>query len=141
MATALYCRAYNLCWTPRSNKRGSSAYITYDKAKQRFRLNKPGVPRKCFKTEAEAATYLQGVTDSAADNNDDGDGSDAWSEFTTFDEPSDGEGPLSPEEVAANVELDRKYEVSTIKRIGMAAYLQAETLMFPEHAELAKQYP
>lgn len=49
----------NLRWTLKTKPDGSVRYVSYDKSKKRFRVTHPTLPRKVFKTQDEAVTYLK----------------------------------------------------------------------------------
>jgi len=49
----------NLRWTLKTKPDGSVRYVSYDKSKKRFRVTHPTLPRKVFKSQEEAVTYLK----------------------------------------------------------------------------------
>lgn len=49
----------NLRWVLKTKPDGSVRYVSYDKTKKRFRVTHPTLPRKVFKSQEEAITYLK----------------------------------------------------------------------------------
>lgn len=49
----------NLRWTLKTKPDGSVRYVSYDKSKKKFRVTHPTLPRKCFKSQEDAVTYLK----------------------------------------------------------------------------------
>jgi hypothetical protein len=70
------CRLTNLDWKPKENKSGNMVGITYDKSKDRWRVQCKGLKRSCHKTKTEAIATLMASgavieSESEADDDDD----------------------------------------------------------------------
>jgi len=96
------CRFENLEWKPKENKDGKLMGITFDKSKNRWRVQRAGLKRSCHKTKEEAIQALlsQGAKVDEEDEVD---------EIIEPEELPEGE-EMTPEEVALNKRLDKQFE-------------------------------
>jgi hypothetical protein len=99
----LNCRLCNLEWKQKVNKSGNIVGISFDKAKNRYRVTRPGLKRSSHKTreEAIAAVLGQGATVDTADSDDE-------DEKTVVSEVSEVE-EMSPEEKAQHQKWDAQF--------------------------------
>ena len=97
------CRLSNLCWKPRENKDGKIMGITFDKARNRWRITRTGLKRTSHKTKEEAIQVLlsQGATVEAEE--------DEPEEIIEPEELPEAE-ELTPEEIELNARLDKQFE-------------------------------
>lgn len=100
----LNCRLSNLDWKAKENKSGNIVGITYDKSKNRWRVQRKGLKRSCHKTKAEAVQALlaQGAVIESDNEADDDDDKTINSEVSEYEE-------LSAEEKALHEKLDAQF--------------------------------
>lgn len=99
----LNCCISNLEWKQKVNKSGNIVGITFDKAKNRWRVQRPGFKRSCHKTREEAISALvgQGATVETGDDEDE-------DEKTVVSEVSDVE-EMTAEEKAQHQKWDAQF--------------------------------
>ena len=100
----LNCRLSNLQWKQKVNKSGNIVGVTFDKAKNRWRVQRPGFKKTCHKTREEAIASLisQGAIVETADEDEE---DDKTVISTVSEEPED----MSAEEKAQHQKWDAQF--------------------------------
>jgi len=100
----LNCRLSNLEWKQKVNKSGNIVGVSFDKAKNRWRITRPGLKRSSHKTreEAIAALLSQGATVETGDDEDEDD-------KTVVSSVSEEEKEMTAEEKAQHLKWDAQF--------------------------------